>query len=64
VTVVTGDWPSSSDIEILCKKAAGFFIYASTVVKFVDSELDPPSEDLPSSPPFHKVPLLKKEVWS
>ena len=30
-----GDWPSSSDIGILCKKAAGFFIYASTVIKFV-----------------------------
>jgi hypothetical protein len=35
----TTDWPSSSDIEILCKKAAGFFIYASTVVKFVGSRL-------------------------
>ena len=33
-----GDWPSPSDIEILCKKAAGFFIYASTVVKFVSSK--------------------------
>jgi len=32
---LTQDWPSSSDIRILCKKAAGFFIYASTVVKFV-----------------------------
>ena len=31
----TGDWPSPSDIETLCKKAAGFFIYASTVVRFV-----------------------------
>jgi len=31
----TQDWPSSSDIDILCHKAAGFFIYASTVVKFV-----------------------------
>ena len=30
-----GDWPSSSDIGILCRKAAGFFIYASTVIKFV-----------------------------
>jgi hypothetical protein len=40
------DWPSSSDIEILCKKAAGFFIYASTVVKFVASEYDPPVERL------------------
>ena len=29
------DWPSSSDVEILCKKAAGLFIYASTVIKFV-----------------------------
>ena len=41
-----GDWPSSSDIEILCKKAAGFFIYASTVVKFVASTTHPPTERL------------------
>jgi hypothetical protein len=40
------DWPSSFDIEVLCKKAAGFFIYASTVVKFVESEYDPPVERL------------------
>ena len=31
----TQDWPSPSDINILCEKAAGFFIYASTVVKFI-----------------------------
>jgi hypothetical protein len=43
---LTEDWPSSSDIKILCKKAAGFFIYASTVVKFVASESDPPTERL------------------
>jgi len=43
---LTEDWPSSSDIDILCKKAAGFFIYASTVVKFVASEIDPPTERL------------------
>ena len=41
-----GEWPSSSDIEILCKKAAGFFIYASTVIKFVASENNPPAERL------------------
>jgi len=29
------DWPSPSDLRILCRKAAGFFIYASTVVKFI-----------------------------
>ena len=33
-----GDWPSSSDVEILCKKAAGLFIYASTVIKFVATD--------------------------
>ena len=43
---ITGDWPSSSDIEILCKKAAGFFIYASTVIKFVASENSVPAQRL------------------
>jgi len=43
---LTEDWPSSSDIRILCKKATGFFIYASTVVKFVASDNDPPTESL------------------
>ena len=33
----TEDWPNSSDINILCEKAAGFFIYASTVVKLFTS---------------------------
>jgi len=42
------DWPSQQDIDALCKKAAGFFIYASTVVKFVASEGDPPDERLAS----------------
>ena len=40
------DWPSSSDINILCKKAAGYFIYASTVVKFVASSHCMPTEQL------------------
>ena len=39
-------WPSSSDINILCKKAAGFFIYASTVVKFVAFRNRTPTEQL------------------
>ena len=41
-----GDWPSSSDIEILCKKAAGFFIYASTVIKFVTFKNHKPTKRL------------------
>jgi len=43
---ITGDWPNSSDIEILCKKAAGFFIYASTVIKFIASENSVPAQRL------------------
>ena len=31
----TEDWPNPSDIDILCAKAAGLFIYAAMVVKFV-----------------------------
>jgi len=41
-----GHWPSPSDIDILCKKAAGLFIYASTVVKFVASRHHNPTERL------------------
>jgi len=40
------DWPNPSDISILCKKAAGFFIYASTVVKFVAFKSRTPTEQL------------------
>lgn len=41
-----GDWPSSSDIDTLCQKAAGFFIYAATVTKFINSDMNIPSESL------------------
>ena len=40
------EWPSSYDINILCKKAGGLFIYASTVIKFVASEYHIPTERL------------------
>jgi WD40 repeat protein len=42
----TEDWPNPQDIDVLCKKAAGFFIYASTVIKFVGSQYHPPNERL------------------
>ena len=41
-----GEWPTSYDINILCKKAGGLFIYASTVVKFVASEYHLPTKRL------------------
>ena len=40
------DWPSSSDINILCKKSAGLFIYAVTIVKFIASKYHTPTERL------------------
>ena len=43
---LTEDWPSSSEIDVLCEKAAGFFIYASTVVKLVTSRHRAPTEHL------------------
>ena len=39
-------WPSSSDIEILCEKAAGFFLYASVTTKFIASKRHLPSRRL------------------
>jgi len=43
---VTEDWPLPSDIDILCEKAAGLFIYASTVLKFVASPHHQPPKRL------------------
>ena len=40
------EWPSSYDINFLCKMAGGLFIYASTVVKFVASKYHLPTERL------------------
>jgi len=40
------DWPGSYYIDVLSRKAAGLFIYASTVAKFVSSPLHPPDERL------------------
>ena len=40
------DWPNPSDIEVLCTKAAGLFIYASTVVKFIAFRYQTPTEQL------------------
>ena len=42
----TEDWPSLADVDILSKRAAGSFLYASTVVKFVESDNDHPTTRL------------------
>jgi len=43
---LTEDWPSLTEINILCTKAAGFFIYASTAIKFIMSKSHPPTQQL------------------
>jgi len=43
---VTEDWPPPSDINVICEKAAGLFIYASTVIKFVASPHHQPPKRL------------------
>jgi hypothetical protein len=43
---LTEQWPISDDLDVLCKKAAGLFIYASTVVKFVESPKHLPTQRL------------------
>jgi len=58
---LTEDWPSLSEIDILCTKAAGFFIYASTVVKFITSSNYPPPEQLKMVTSF---PQSSSHEWS
>ena len=43
---VTEDWPPSSDIDTLCGKVAGLFIYASAAIKFVASPYHQPPKRL------------------
>ena len=40
------EWPSMADLDILCEKAAGLFIYASIIVKLVASRDCQPAERL------------------
>ena len=53
------DWPGPYYIDVLSRKAAGFFIYASTVFKFVSSPLHLPDERLHLIFHFGKTPLMK-----
>ena len=43
---LTEEWPTPSDIKILCQKAAGFFVCASTIVNFIMSKNHTPAEQL------------------
>ncbi|KAF8991137.1 hypothetical protein BDQ17DRAFT_1224410, partial [Cyathus striatus] len=40
------DWPPKSDIDWLVDRSSGHFIYASTVVKFIDNDMENPVSQL------------------
>ncbi|KAJ6565886.1 hypothetical protein DFH09DRAFT_462875 [Mycena vulgaris] len=42
------DWPSTDALQRLVKKSSGLFIYASTVIRFVDDEYSHPIDRLES----------------
>jgi len=46
MTVISEPWPSEDILKLLVKRSGGYFIYASTVVKFVDEENFRPIERL------------------
>ena len=35
-------WPSNKDLDMLCHRAAGLFVYAVATVKFLDNKAQPP----------------------
>jgi len=39
-------WPSNEHIDLLCRRAAGLFIYAVATVKFLDHKTRPPAQRL------------------
>lgn len=39
-------WPSNEHINLLCQRAAGFFVYAVATVKFLDHKTSPPVQRL------------------
>ena len=41
-----GEWPSDEQINLLCQRAGGLFVYAVATVKFLDSPFFLPSEQL------------------
>ncbi|KAJ7899531.1 hypothetical protein B0H14DRAFT_3423846 [Mycena olivaceomarginata] len=43
---VSSPWPSQEVIEYLVEKSSGYFIYAATVIKFVDDRHFRPTEQL------------------
>ena len=41
-----GNWPSEDQLDLLCQRAAGLFVYAVATVKFIDHQKRSPEEQL------------------
>ena len=41
-----GDWPTKEQLDLLCERAAGLFVYAVATVKFIDKQSADPRERL------------------
>ncbi|KAF9642676.1 hypothetical protein BDM02DRAFT_1974356 [Thelephora ganbajun] len=40
------DWPTREQLDLLCERAAGLFVYAAATIKFVDRRNNDPKEQL------------------
>ena len=40
------DWPTEEQLDLLCKRAAGLFVYAVALVKFIDKQITHPKKQL------------------
>ena len=40
------DWPTGKQLDLLCQRAAGFFVYAVATINFLDHHLQDPSDQL------------------
>ena len=44
-----GGWPTDQQIDLLCKRAGGLFVYAAATLGFLDHAFTPPANDSTSS---------------
>ena len=55
-------WPSKGDIDRLAKNSEGYFIYASTVIRYVDEENFPPVKRLDQILNISNSPVLSESA--
>ncbi|KAJ7611243.1 hypothetical protein FB45DRAFT_804033, partial [Roridomyces roridus] len=73
MALVPSPWPSGDVIRALVQKSSGYFIYAATVIKFIDDKQFLPTEQLeiifnadtqPDSLPFQNLDQLYIQILS